>query len=225
MNGYQVDNGIEVSSTKDKQLLETAAIIAKVITDLNAASDTSEKGNLSALANAFAKVVAKGKDSWLDSSTKSTWVPGQQGKKGHWEIDIDPAGYYLILDTHVSSDSDTESVQSAISEYMLAVFGQQTINMKSSIPTITKDIVLKDTSGTEIGTTKRDNVSTGDVVSFRVTSTLPENFKNYTEYYYLLHDKMSKGLELIKSSVSVQIRNGEDWYEIALGNDHCCRTE
>lgn len=206
----------------DDELKETGKIIAEAIVDLNKAT---AGGNNSALANLFAKIAASessGSYLYLSSPTgQSAWQEEEQ----HWTIsNLNQAGYYLILDELDSSDSDI-SKQHAISEYMLAVFGTQYIQIKSSVPTVDKKIVStdqngdvnKDEEGNDI-LLNADNAGIGDRVTFRLTGTLPENLAKYTQgYTYIFHDKLSKGLTLEADTVKVYAVPPEDgeWQFIA----------
>lgn len=207
MNGYTISYGSDLTTPTNitgRDLTESAPFIAKVIADLNAAS-VENNGNNSALANAFATILANN-ETLLDEPITSKW------EKDHWEIETNQAGYYLILDKHKSTDNS----QAAISEYMLAVFGSQAINMKSSIPTVKKNIITVAENGDPINPRKTDNVSVGDTVTFQLTSTLPENFDNYTEYFYRFHDELSDGLEFDRNSLRIyavdQTGNANNWY-------------
>lgn len=101
-------------------------------------------------------------------------------------ITVDATGYYLIVEngTHTSAD--------AVSEYILAVLGDQVINLKASVPQVDKDIVDGDNGE------KGDAAGVGDYIQFKLTGTLPKNFADFDFYKYIFHDTLSKGLTYVK---------------------------
>ncbi len=97
-----------------------------------------------------------------------------------------PAGYYMILDL-----SDEEKVNEAYSARMLFVADNITQELKADVPTLDKEIVR---DGGEYNT---EVAGVGDVVTFKLTGTLPSNYDNFTlGYQYIFTDTLSKGLTL-----------------------------
>ncbi len=110
-------------------------------------------------------------------------------------------GYYFIFDQDSTANGLGVSTTGA---FMPIVTGSDyyiTIEVKQSIPTMTKDIFHNDMA-------VWDNVADsqiGDVVDFRVISTLPNNIEDYIKdednteaidsYTYILTDLMTKGLD------------------------------
>lgn len=224
----------QVTPPADGILADSAAVIAVVISELN---DLTSNKNNAALANAFAKVLAKTTTVTNDGDPQTTtatydfldtqkgdqskWTPAN-GDKGHWTIDVPDAGYYLVLDGYSGSPDQDE-----ISKYILAVFGQQTIQIKSDAANVEKDIVL-DNDTLAKGTSEE----IGETVTFRLTGELPENYEGYNTFTYKFMDHMSKGLTLNENSIRVYAvkpgtpattgGNGEEtpavpdtWYELA----------
>lgn len=194
--GYTVAANNEVTSTTDVTLSKTAAVIVRVISDLN--ENTDGKNN-SDLAYEFAKIVGQKTDSgyaFLSSTpATSTWKKSETGIEAHWEIGNLNPGYYLVLDTYKSPENTLE--ENVNSEYIIAVFANQTINIKSNAATVDKDIVTAD------GTAKGDSAGIGDTVKFRLTGTLAENYDKYDSYKYVFHDTLSAGLTYNANSVKV----------------------
>lgn len=134
-------------------------------------------------------------------------------------ITVEQAGYYLIVETTVPTVEGASAVES---EYILAVLGDQTINIKANVPTVDKDITDPGAYGNENG----DSVGLGDHVKFTLTGTLPSNFDDYkleTDesvfnewYYYSFTDTLSKGLTYDTDSLKVYIVNGAAKKEVAL---------
>lgn len=225
--GYEVSNNtVSVPSTNPNglSLANSAAVIAKAISDLNDATNTGEAipNNNSALAQAFAKILAtktSGSYTYLNTATTSTWNndlawgTGENAGTGAWEIkNLDKAGYYLIIDNLNASNPDTTTEYDENSDYILGVFGDQTINLKSNAATVAKDIV---TTG---GLKKADSAGISDTVTFRLTGTLPENYDNYTTFKYIFHDTLSSGFTYDTNSLNVYLKNGENIYRITDTN-------
>lgn len=105
-------------------------------------------------------------------------------------------GYYLFAENaaeHTEGD--------AVSEYMLAVVGEQDILLKASVPTVDKTI----TDG-ENDSYKGDVEGVGKVVEFDLKGTLPKNFNDFDTYYYKFTDTLSKGLTFDPKSVVVTVK-------------------
>lgn len=96
-----------------------------------------------------------------------------------------PYGYYLF------SFSDTPAVLTNVTEN-----SSSEINLKKTLPTVDKEIVEEEEKGT--------TASIGDIVSFKITSIVPDT-SAYDTYNFRMEDTMSKGLTFIEDSVSVQI--------------------
>ncbi len=99
-------------------------------------------------------------------------------------------GYYMFADTHNLSTTEAD----ARSEYIIAVLGDQEINLKASVPTVDKEIV-----GGNNGK-KGDAAGISDYVQFKLTGTLPKNFEDFSDYQYTFHDTLSAGLTYVSDS-------------------------
>ena len=161
-----------------------------------------EQSNNSAFVKAFAKVVAANVDACDKPGhpAKSEYTPGADGALGTFTVTVDEPGYYLIVDDANSSNGyydeagDTNTAaHDVMSEYMLEVLGNQTMNVKSDAPTVDKEL-LGDAS-----------YEIGEEVTYRLTGTVAENFKAYEHYIYNFVDTMSDGLTLDASSIRVYI--------------------
>lgn len=124
-------------------------------------------------------------------------------------ITVDSTGYYLIVENgdHTSSD--------AVSEYILAVLGDQIIDLKASVPTTDKDFITSETTDA-----KGDVAGVGDYVQFKLTGTLPKNIDEYTTYQYIFHDTLSKGLDFVKDEnhpVAVRIYESQQTADAGNG--------
>ncbi len=112
---------------------------------------------------------------------------------------LDP-GYYIVKDTYGNEPYGDK--YDAVSPYILDVFNNKTINLKSKAPDVEKDIVKAD--GT-VG--KYDDYEIGQDITFRLTGTLPENYDMFEKYSYKFKDTLSKGLTFNEGSVTVKVKN------------------
>lgn len=130
------------------------------------------------------------------------------------EVSFDKSGYYLFLtdaDTLASEESTTVSKNTATSPiYAVVGAGAVTVNEKTSIPTVDKQ-VLDDTAGKTVDTAEeRDWKNVGDawigqVIDYKLTGTVASNIASYVEYKYKFQDHLSVGLHADLSTVEVTI--------------------
>lgn len=115
-----------------------------------------------------------------------------------YTISVKSDGYYFIKDTTNLADK-----HDAITRYLLKVFKNTDINVKSEIPSIDKVIVNADSNGGAAdgnGTA----VNVGDEVEFKLTSKVPD-MEGYKTYEYVVNDTLSTGLTYVDDSVNVTI--------------------
>ena len=150
--------------------------------------DAKRQANDSAFVQTFAETVAK----YIADKNKTEEVITASGTSTfngtNFVIGNLVPGYYIVNDTYVTQESDSDKHDSR-SAYILDVFNNKTIKMKSDVPTLDKGIVTADN-------TVIDGVTTeiGKTLKFRLTASLPENFDMYKPYYYEFVDTLSKGL-------------------------------
>ena len=133
------------------------------------------------------------------------------------KVSFDKSGYYLFLTdagTLPSDESTTDSKNTATSPiYAVVGAGAVTVNEKTSIPTVNKQ-VLDDTKGkTADNATADDWKNVGDawigqVIDYKLTGTVAANIATYAKYQYEFQDHLSVGLKADQSSVVVAI-NGK----------------
>ena len=106
---------------------------------------------------------------------------------GKTEIVVTGAGYYLIKDKDNSLNGDQSTVASAYTDFILKVVRDVEVTAKADVPSLDKKIVD--------GTTekKANTASIGDVISFKITSTVPD-MTGYKNYFFVVEDTLSQGL-------------------------------
>lgn len=111
-------------------------------------------------------------------------------------------GYYLFKDTTATAENEV---------YITEVVGDVTIKAKNSnVPGFEKK--LKDTNDTEGTTTDWQDVADhdiGDKIPFKLEGTVPDDYVEYSKYYFAFHDKEEQGLTFNKNSVKVYLDNNE----------------
>lgn len=121
----------------------------------------------------------------------------------NYTISVQGDGYYFIKDT-----TDLSGKHDAITRYLLKVFKDETVTVKSEIPSIDKVIVNADSNdGNADGNGTAVNV--GEEVTFKLTSKVPD-MDGYTTYEYIVNDTLSAGLSFVNDSVGVKI-GGTDY--------------
>lgn len=114
---------------------------------------------------------------------------------------VDP-GYYLFKDTTATAENEV---------YITEVVGNVTIKAKNSnVPGFEKK--LKDTNDTEGTTTGWQDVADhdiGDEIPFKLEGTVPDDYAEYSKYYFAFHDKEEQGLTFNKNSVKVYLDDNE----------------
>ena len=133
------------------------------------------------------------------------------------KVSFDKSGYYLFLTdegTLPSDESKTDSKNTATSPiYAVVGAGPVTVNEKTSIPTVNKQ-VLDDTAGKTVDTAvEGDWKNVGDAwigqeIDYKLTGTVASNIASYVEYTYEFQDHLSAGLAADLSSIVVTI-NGK----------------
>lgn len=93
-------------------------------------------------------------------------------------------GYYLVKDQAGS----LAGKNGAYSDFVLQLVNNVKVTAKADAPSIDKNILD--------GTTKKkgDTASIGDVINYQLDSKVPD-MAGYNKYYFIVNDKMSKGLE------------------------------
>ena len=145
----------------------TAAQVADVLATYG--SDAGKTQQFAKLAGANLNATVAGTSTWNKS-----------GK--NYSISPLAPGYYLVKD-----ENDSAPSSDAYTRYILQVVHNVTVNAKTDVPTVDKNIKEGDTI------VKANDASIGDTINYEVTSKVPD-MTGYTKYFFVLNDTMSKGL-------------------------------
>lgn len=128
-------------------------------------------------------------------------------------------GYWLFV-----TKADTIGVGEAGTSPIFTVVGDTPVevNEKTSIPTVEKK-VLDDSKVTGVAITGEDEANwkdaadsqIGQVVNYKLTGTIADNYASYDSYSYKFKDTLEKGLDYVDDSLSVYALNGDKYTEIA----------
>lgn len=200
--GVQANPGLAADYTSQKQAAAIAAMLEEYGADNNLFMKT------------FARVAGKHLSA---TCTKSTYKEDTK----QYIIDKLEPGYYLVKDTYVTDaendidDPEPDNRNDAVSEYIVDVLNDKTVDVKSSTPTLTKE-VSHDGEFTYVG-----DEEIGDVITYRLTGTPAENYDMYKTYLYEFHDTLSEGLDFVKDAklsgeqpFKVEAVNGEERTDI-----------
>lgn len=212
--GYKVENG-SVTPPTSGDFTKSAQVVSTVLSDF-----TSVATGNAALAKALSEVLPAYLAAAPTASSK--WFGDYGDPNGYWAIgevsasgtNSLQAGYYLILD---DNNNKEQPEGTADSEVVMGVFSNQSIYVKSYAPTVEKAIINRD-NGNSCG----DDFQFGDtdeIITFRITGTLPENLSNYEKYHYTFTDKLHESLSYVDQSLNVYAVNGSAIYLLDLSDD------
>ena len=115
---------------------------------------------------------------------------------------VDP-GYYLFKDTTTTAENEV---------YITEVVGDVTIKAKNSnVPGFEKKLRDKNDT-TDNGFGEWQDVADhdiGDAIPFKLEGTVPDDYTEYTSYYFAFHDKEEAGLTFNPNSVKVYVDDTE----------------
>lgn len=171
---------IEWGTGVDGAALLTELKTITAYADCESAADVAEAlDNAStSVVDEFAAVVAK----HLATASKS--VASSDGKT---VIDGLSVGYYLIKDAAAVSGTD------AATKFIVELVKDVEVTPKSSVPDVVKKVQDNDDGVADKWQDVAD-YSIGDKVPFQITGTMPSTIADYSEYIYIFHDTLSKGL-------------------------------
>ena len=127
----------------------------------------------------------------------------------YYLIDNLEPGYYLIKDANDSLDGKYD----AYTAYIIEVLEDSTVNPKSSIPEVDKQVWDEEADAEEDhekGWGETADHAMNETFQFKLIATLPAdvNFAEYEKYQVVFKDQMSKGITFEKV-VSVKINGAE----------------
>ncbi|MBP5261525.1 MAG: LPXTG cell wall anchor domain-containing protein [Clostridiales bacterium] len=190
-----IDWGNGVDSTALLNELKTNTATKSTFENCSTAQDVANKLETFASPETFAEIVAK----HTATAAASVSVAGTDATTADKTatLTVDSYGYYLITD-RVANGSN-----GAMSDFMLKVVDMHTatgVKAKEEMPSVDKKIV----QGSSL--VEANVASVGDTVPFRITSKVPDlKDKGYNRYWFVVNDKLSKGLAYIPSSLSIKI--------------------
>lgn len=169
VNGDALLTALKADATlgNDFKDCTTAAQVADVLATYG--SDAGKTQQFAKLAGANLNATVAGTSTWNES-----------GK--NYSISSLAPGYYLVKDKDDSAPSSD-----AYTRYILQVVHNVTVNAKTDVPTVDKNIKEGDTS------VKANDASIGDVINYEVKSAVPD-MTGYTQYFFVMNDTLSKGL-------------------------------
>lgn len=200
VNGTALLTALQTDSRFNVTTGETTAnIFVGFTTAAQVAEALSKHNDDSAIAKAFANVVAEnltGNGTAIDTNTTTL-----------------DTGYYLIVDTTTGS---VDAYNSAL----LQVTKDISITKKYSVPSVDKTIT---------GEGEAADYNIGDTVSFTLTGTLPSNYADYETYKYVFHDTLSTGLSYDANSAKVYVVNGTTEIDVTssftITSNTCNKTD
>lgn len=115
-----------------------------------------------------------------------------------------PTGYYLIKDTSAVIGDDAKT------DFILEIVGDASVSPKASdTPTPDKEVLDTNDSTGDPNDAWGDSADhdVGDIISYRLTATLPTSYTEYKHYKLEFHDTMDKGLTY-NDDAKVYVVNG-----------------
>lgn len=133
-------------------------------------------------------------------------------------------GYWLIKQTSKPASGDTSSL------VMVDTAGNAdlTVEVKKSNVDVEKKVKEKnDSTGVESNWQDASDYDIGDIIPFKLTGTISQDYDKYTSYYYAFHDTESKGLDF-KEITAVKIdgiKVNDSYYTVEQNPDDKCSFE
>ena len=149
-------------------------------------------------------------------------------KTGHWtktsagssSLTGLNAGYWLFL-TDTAGKPAGKSTDAFTSPVYTFIDGtsETTVKPKKSVPTVEKKILddSKVKGGNVTGETEWVDAAdsqNGQVVNYKLTGTIADNYASYDSYTYKFMDSLDKGLDFVDGSLSVYALNNGEYTEI-----------
>lgn len=221
--GQNLKNKTLIQHLQDQDALKNTAITNLTYSQQHDQVSSSPSEVLEAIKSAIGEpqdtnklqAVAKAFFHTIDSSPSSTPSgTGSNEETSSNTITISglKPGYYIVVDKDATQSSQSRRGQSssqslndtngAFTSVILQVVGKVSINQKSDVPTLTKQVwnPYKSTPGWDDYT----YAGTDDTITYKLTGTLPSNFDNYYTYVnFNFYDHPSIGISYNNTSVKV----------------------
>ncbi len=131
------------------------------------------------------------------------------------------AGYWLFL-TDTAGKPNGKSTDAFTSPVYAMIDGASatTVKPKKSVPTVVKKILDDNKVKDDLKTVSEDewkdvaDSQIGQVVNYRLTGTIADNYATYDSYAYKFTDVLSNGLDYVDGSVNVYALNGSTYTPI-----------
>ncbi|MBQ9074780.1 MAG: isopeptide-forming domain-containing fimbrial protein [Mogibacterium sp.] len=200
---YQIFSGTLSSETKDGKTVYTLTDLdwGSGIKDADKEGLGSAKTYAEGMSDSNADAKAAELAGHLSTTTSGTYSNGQI-------TGLQP-GYYLIQDAATSPVSDSNTTKPAAkTKFILRVVADQTVNAKSSVPSVVKkvqDINDSDATPALSGLQDSADYDIGDTIPYTITGTIGSGIANFDSYSFQFVDEMSKGLTLDQSSWDIKV--------------------
>lgn len=132
-----------------------------------------------------------------------------------------PLGTYLVYPEEASillENPDADGIEWASVCSLTSTLPNATISIKATYPTVDKEIDVDNDTDTKNDSTLQNRPADGniyntaaidDVVPYTLPSMVVPSTGAYETYFFILHDKLSKGLEFNEDSVKISIGTGD----------------
>ena len=201
LNSDYVEGGVTITATSADDDLKKVKYDKLAVAVAEEIEKHTDREWLQAFSDILGGYTKTGTESYVKYYYSGSWSSDEE-----YEIKV-PAGYYMIIDRSNISTSERDEAYSA---RMLFVADNIKQVLKEDVPTLDKKIQRANDNkyySTEVA-------GVGDVVDFRLTGTLPNNYDNYLGgYQYIFKDTLSNGLTLEKNSVTVTATGVFQWDE------------
>lgn len=170
-------------------------------------TDSNTRVNSGHVLSVIASKLEKAGD-WTKTSAGSSSLTGLNA--GYWLFLTDTAG----KPAGKSTDAFTSPVYTFIDGT-----SETTVKPKKSVPTVEKKILddSKVKGGNVTGETEWVDAAdsqNGQVVNYKLTGTIADNYASYDSYTYKFMDSLDKGLDFVDGSLSVYALNNGEYTEI-----------
>lgn len=174
-------------------------------------TDSNTRVNSGHVLSVIASKLEKTGD-WTKTSAGSSSLTGLNA--GYWLFLTDTAGKPAGKPAGKSTDAFTSPVYTFIDGT-----SETTVKPKKSVPTVEKKILddSKVKGGNVTGETEWVDAAdsqNGQVVNYKLTGTIADNYASYDSYTYKFMDSLDKGLDFVDGSLSVYALNNGEYTEI-----------